>query len=335
MKTKKLSFVIVLSFLVMLGCSDDGPRLGSIDDLSPYAKQFLTMRNSSFSNYAAESNGIMNNSFRSLMQSLSINGRLKGDTTETDTTLYPNPWEWTSCAVVTEIQNDDGSVTNIRDYGDGCEEGYPGFYYWIHGKITSTSKYRMEEEGPVVRYDYMYKGSYDNYGGRYVMYNGDTAEWANDGDYDYNGKAEYNTETQTFIGEYNHKGDSKYSYNGEESSYKSEGHTKYTVDGWITDIFEYEYSFADYFYSSKVTEPLVFDYSCNNSGDGTVDWENYIWLNVSGKEVVHYRQDGQEGSFVIDYGDGECDNIIWITENGVTVKVDLGHWVWFCGTTTE
>jgi len=44
---------------------------------------------------------------------------------------------------------------------------------------------------------------------------------------------------------------------------------------------------------------------------------------VSGKERISYRQGDKEGSFIIDYGDGECDNVIVIIENGKRIKVDL------------
>ena len=49
-----------------------------------------------------------------------------------------------------------------------------------------------------------------------------------------------------------------------------------------------------------------------------------FWLTyVSGHEVIQYRQDGQEGSFEIDYGIGECDNRITIIENGKVISIDL------------
>ena len=50
-------------------------------------------------------------------------------------------------------------------------------------------------------------------------------------------------------------------------------------------------------------------------------WSTY----VSGHEVIHYRQDGVEGTFEIDYGNGECDNRITILENGKIIFVDLGR----------
>jgi hypothetical protein len=335
MKKNKTSVLVVLTLVAILGCNDDGPKIGTIEDLSSQAQQFLSMRNGTLSSYSAESSSMMNNSFQSLMQGVRAGGRLKGDSTEIDTTLYPNPWEWQTCAVVTETRNDDGSITNIRDYGDGCEEGYPGSEYWIHGKITNIWRHVMEEAGPVMSYEYSSVNTYENYGGRYT-WSGDTSEWLNDGHYSFDGAAQYNTATETFTGEFSHDGEYLYAYNGYESIYKSSGHTVYTVDGWTTDKNDYEYAYDNNSFSARVTKPLVFKYSCNrNEANAFVARENYVWVNVSGIEEVNYSHDGVAGNFVINYGDGECDNIIWITENGKTVSVDLGELSWFCGTTAS
>jgi hypothetical protein len=44
---------------------------------------------------------------------------------------------------------------------------------------------------------------------------------------------------------------------------------------------------------------------------------------VSGRELIRYKQDGEEGSFIIDYGDGSCDSKITIIENNISVPLDL------------
>jgi hypothetical protein len=331
MKAKKISLSLIsLLLIAAFACNDDGPEVGTIDDLSPYVQQFLSMRNGSYSSYAAESNSMMNNSYDGLMQNLRANGRIKDDTVKNDSTLNPEPWpDWQTCAEVTSTENEDGSTTIVTDYGDGCEEGYPGYRYFMHGKWTSTRKYFFDDGHPVASYSYKDRSSYENYGGRYVWGN-DTTEWSMEGFYNYEGAAQYNQETQVFTGEFSGNGESVYNYDGVESTYKSKSHSVYTEEGSVTDVSEYEYRYGNYFYSSVATKPLIYKYSCNRR-DG-IDNDNYIWINVSGVEVVQYEQDGVSGSFTIDYGDGECDNIIRVTENGVTVEVDLGHWVWFCGT---
>jgi hypothetical protein len=48
-------------------------------------------------------------------------------------------------------------------------------------------------------------------------------------------------------------------------------------------------------------------------------WPSY----VSGREMVEYDRDGKAGKFEIDYGDGECDFIIFIYENGKVFRIDM------------
>ncbi len=174
--------------------------------------------------------------------------------------------------------------------------------------------------------------SSENYGGRYV-WDGDTTVWSTDGSFNYEGASQYNLETQVFTGEFSSSGESVYNYNGTENTYKSKAHSVYTEEGSVTDVSEYEYRYGNYFYSSVATKPLIYKYSCNRRElQLSVTMIRICGSMFQGIEVVQYEQDGVSGSFTIDYGNGECDNIIRITENGVTVEVDLGHWVWFCGT---
>jgi hypothetical protein len=49
-------------------------------------------------------------------------------------------------------------------------------------------------------------------------------------------------------------------------------------------------------------------------------WNYYM---ISGKEKVTYTTNGQSGEFIIDYGNGEIDNIATITENGISFKIDI------------
>lgn len=331
MNVKRISLSIISLFLIAaFACNDDGPKHGTIDDLSPYVQQFLAMRNGSYRNFSAESNTLMNNSYNSLMQNMHANGRIKDDTVKNDSTLNPLPGPWQTCAVVTTTENEDGSTTIVTDYGDGCEEGWPGYYSWIHGKWTTTQKFIFNDGHPVVSYSYKYNGSYENYGGRHIWAN-DTTEWSIEGFYDYEGNSQYNQESELFTGEFRGNGESIYTYDGVESIYKSKSHSVYTVDGSVTDVNEYEYRNGNYFYSSVLTKPLIFKNSCNRRNSPFRENDTYVWVSVSGVEVVQYKQDGEAGTFTIDYGNGECDNIIRITENGVTVEVDLGEW-WFCGT---
>lgn len=76
-------------------------------------------------------------------------------------------------------------------------------------------------------------------------------------------------------------------------------------------------------YESSVETPLVMDFNC--------DWEeSYIF--VSGLETGSYSyvDDAGEtitGIYSVDYGDGTCDNLITVTEDGESEVIDLSE-VW-------
>jgi hypothetical protein len=114
-----------------------------------------------------------------------------------------------------------------------------------------------------------------------------------------------------------------YEFGDKEYEYKSTGNSSYDEKGWLVPQNDYEYKEGDDFYSSKVTKALFSDYTCNSEQSSLIATD-YIWVPVSGREKINYKREGKEGSFEIDYGNGECDNIIYIIENGKRIKVDLG-----------
>jgi hypothetical protein len=50
-----------------------------------------------------------------------------------------------------------------------------------------------------------------------------------------------------------------------------------------------------------------------------------IWIPVSGIESVSSKENDQSYSFTINYGDGTCDNLATVTENGKTAVVDFSQ----------
>jgi hypothetical protein len=144
----------------------------------------------------------------------------------------------------------------------------------------------------------------------------------------------YDTEQQKFSGAYSYNDTSIYVYGGTHYQYKSKGKSNYDELGWVVEENDYEYGDGTDYYRSSVVEPLVSNSSCNVFREGELVISTYVWVAVSGREVVQYKQGDKEGTFEIDYGNGECDNIIYITENGIRVKVDLGSG-WMCGDAKE
>jgi hypothetical protein len=67
-------------------------------------------------------------------------------------------------------------------------------------------------------------------------------------------------------------------------------------------------------YSTVITETLVFKRRCRFDG-------SKVFIPVSGIKEV--KRDGQ--LFVVDFGDGTCDNIISVTQGDNTVVIDLSR----------
>jgi len=326
MRIKNLLWSALLGVLIA-GCDDNDPSKSSLDELSPQVREFLTMRISSSNSLRMSGDAAVNESYQNLMSDVrAINGgRIAGDSAavEPDTIIYDDPFQ--SCAVVTYTENEDGSITYVYDYGDGCEEGWNSYKYFMHGKYSYTQKYISSQEGSLFKYDYEYAYEYDNYGGQSYY---DTIGWYTDGYMNGTGSSQYDTASHKFSGNYTYDGIMEYGYGVEQKQrYSSKGKSHYDEREAVTLENDYEYGNDENYYSSKVTRPLVSDYTCNQ-GDFL---ERYIWTYVSGREVVHYKQDGEEGSFEVDYGNGNCDNIIYIIENGERTEVDLGDAVFYCG----
>jgi hypothetical protein len=64
-----------------------------------------------------------------------------------------------------------------------------------------------------------------------------------------------------------------------------------------------------------VSEPLITDYKCTES-----------WVPVSGIETITTTQnDGTSQEYSLNYGNGTCDNLAELTENGQTTTIDFGQ----------
>jgi hypothetical protein len=99
--------------------------------------------------------------------------------------------------------------------------------------------------------------------------------------------------------------------------------THYTSDySNVWDSISYKVLEGDYYYSSEadgyeyhyqVTEPLFTDYKCPDT-----------WVPVSGIEIISTTEKGETQEYSLDYGDGTCDNLAALTQNGETSVVDFG-----------
>jgi hypothetical protein len=328
-RTRHLAWITVAA-LAISSCHENTPE-ASVDELSSFAKEYVGMHfgNSNYNSASLNSapGNIANESFNRLMNSAAIAGGRQGE--DKDTTIYEDPWVWQSCAIVTVSENEDKSTTTAYDYGDGCFEGYDAWKYWTYGKYSYTNRYSSEKNGSIYTDDYLYKYISDGYGGTY-FYPEDTVNWNSNGYSNYEGASIYDEENQTYEGHYSYEHNTSYSWN--DHSYRSNGHGLTTYDDKEHVIEERDEVYNesnDYYYRSTVLTPLIMRWDCYST------WaQNYLTTNsdvafcwfpvyVSGRELIRYKQDGVEGSFIIDYGDGSCDSKITIIENNTSVALDL------------
>ncbi|MFN3839533.1 MAG: hypothetical protein ACK4RF_02400 [Cyclobacteriaceae bacterium] len=311
----KKSFAIIMaaSLALVFSCSDN--ETAGIEQLSDYAKSFLSLRIGSRDALASSTNGAINRSFQNLNAFAFSGGRKKDGPNQGDTTIV-DPWPWQSCAEITEFDSEDGSHTIIYDYGEGCEEGWGEYTWMMFGKFTETYRYLFTQDGSLFNDDYFYQVEYDNYGGKYF----DDIEWRLNGSSRYEGTSAYDTVKNTFSGMFNYDSETEYSYGDVQYAYEASGESTYNEKQYEMKSGGYRYSEGDDFYQAEVLKPLVYKYTCFNSPlfEGLL-----LMTYVSGQERISYKQGDKQGSFVIDYGNGECDNVIIIIEDGKRIRIDL------------
>jgi hypothetical protein len=224
-------------------------------------------------------------------------------------------WDYVTCATVTEYNNPDGTHTTSYDYGDGCDE-YGALY---KGKIT----YIWRNEGNNYYSKVIYE-SYYSYGVKmngmseysftsdgYSSFSTGDKEISNDSTvtvspvlFNWSGSSTGHEEltmvtddgaSYYYLSDYSNKWDSA-SYTVLEGAYYCKNES---------DEFNSEYDYT-------VTKPLVTRYTCVNS-----------WVPVSGVEIISNKENDNTSSYSVDYGNGDCDNLALLTENGKTSVVDF------------
>lgn len=314
-----------LSALFLTACTDNDPvAFSDLSEMSTEAKGFFGMRGNSAKSMEATGNSMINQSFNTTMKSLGGGTGVSTGGFASDSVIISDPLPWVSCAKTTQTENPDGSTTYTTDYGDGCLEGYGDWQYLMFGKFSYVWKYNETRQGTVVGYTYYSRSRTENYGGEYY-YNGDTVKWLSNGRSTYSGTSKYDTAKQIFSGSYSYSDTSDYTYGGLKYFYKSSGKTTYDNKKTVTNANSYEYRTQNEFYRSTVLSPLVSDYSCMSIMPNVRAESRMMWWPsyVSGRERIEYERDGKSGQFEIDYGDGECDFIVFIYENGKVFRVDL------------
>ena len=313
-------------------------------------EETLDVRNSFVSNSNAALSQLRNLGFSGPMGA--FYGRTFGQqarTTETPSSMMharvsDDDSEINYCYTETWQDDGNGNYRYVIDFGDGCD--FYGSY--MYGK--------MEEIGSYTDSSYASSVTYTQFGG---SHDDEDAEWWIDGTSTYSGiwidnydeapedsttydsadiwddyyyyesTYEYTADiTQTYIAFVGAEDDSVST--GEEIyivDYVAEGSeemndTGYTVLSRTTAVS----ANTGESYTSNVDAPLFMDYGC---------YEEEVWVFVSGVESGTYSYEGETGEWSINYGDGTCDNIVTVTENGESEEVDLGEeweaWEEDCG----
>jgi hypothetical protein len=338
MNLLKSALLSAIAACAIASCESDSPE-NDVSQLSENARRYLSLKLGSAANAnsleagPARGNPI-NESYQRIYSNMSASGRMKEDTVtvKEDSVVYTDPW--VSCAQITTTENSDGSVTTVIDYGDGCEEGIDPWKYFMHGRYEYTYKNSYTEDGATYRDSYEYDSKSVNYGGRYT-YENETTEWLSNGESSYEGSSEYNSVTNEYSGEYQYTANENYSWAG--ITYKNEGFARTTYSNLQSVIEESDLKYTtgeDYYHNTALT-PLVTRFDCRTGvyGDAEAGYDNggvandsymcYYIPYTSGVELIRYKQGDEEGSFQIDYGNGECDMEITIIENGTRTKIDL------------
>jgi hypothetical protein len=320
----KIIFLGVILLIVFISCNKDKTPTPKQNDVVDRYLEFQT-KMSAFNGSIGQMSNFMNVIGASQLHKNSM--KLKSITRDSiytdsipcDTTGYWNYW---TCAKVTEFVNEDGTNTTIYDYGDGCDE----FGYMTKGKIT----YIWSN----IENNYYSKVLYENYYCYGMEMNGFSEySFTSDGNsyfrYDSTGFLDDSSTTPNIV--YNWSGSCSGKENitmkydsGEKYAYTSNYSNKWENSTYT--ILEGEYTYTSdpdgYNYHYLVTTPLVYNYDCPNT-----------WVAVSGVETIHYNDLTKTYDFIIDYGNGSCDNLATITENGETSTIDFGELlIYYCGT---
>jgi hypothetical protein len=305
----RINIIAAMAIIAMVGvssCKKDEVANQALND--EVLKRYMAVKSTMGS--FQERNGSANLQALGLGIIFNMNNRFKsaGDSAVADTVVTDSAfWDNYTCAEVIDSIDENGNNYFIYDYGiEGCD--FLGSL--IKGKIT----YIWSQQNEI----YTSKVIYDNYSGYGLTMNG-FSEYT------------YTVDNMTFLPEdsasINWSGSSSCTENiemvtAEGETYSYTGNYSSEWDNNSYTVHEGEYSYKNltqgYEYTYKVSKDLYYNYTCS---------ETYV--PVSGIEEIIQKENNTTTSFVTDYGNGTCDNLATISENGTSYLVDFGE-QWFC-----
>jgi len=203
---------------------------------------------------------------------------------------------------------EDGSFEYLLDFGDGCE--YFGDFFV--GKIIESGNFKEDTFYGQTEYDnfgsnsFMIDGVYA-YEGRYEGLELDTLE------------SEFGGEDFTIRFSYEYEFDETYEEEDGQVFIESDGSglEETTIDGYTILAQETNYSYnSGEEFTTVIITPLFTDFTCS---------EGDVFSPVSGVEEGTVSIGEIVEEYSIDYGEGECDNIIVVTQDGKPFTIDLAE----------
>jgi len=202
---------------------------------------------------------------------------------------------WDSCALVTITENPNGTFTVVLDFGEGCEENgkFIRGVVAFTGSETDTSGYFQIAFSDFAEHDINAEEEEDLF----------TVTGVYKGGWIVNPNPEFDY-AEAFEGafEVNYESGAQLTLAGEGELAGNENGivvTKHNVLGSDSQ---------GNTFGAAVVKPLVFDFNCE-----------IAYIYVTGTEVYQYN--GEAAS--VDYGNGACDNILTIQQEGLIIIVDL------------
>ena len=211
--------------------------------------------------------------------------------------------DWETCANFAIIGNQDGTFTVVLDFGeDGCvEDGnlIKGVVAFTGSETENSGEFKVAfenfSETPV---DQEIENPFSING----FYEGSYSKDSIPNDSIYESYMDRYTEIFSESFEINYD-------DGFQEKFVAEGEVASNDNGFVVHKQNFHGSNSDGdTFTGVVVNPLVFDYSCEG-----------VYIYTEGTEAYEFNGEGA----IVDYGEGECDNVVTIGQEGITVIIDL------------
>lgn len=202
---------------------------------------------------------------------------------------------WDTCALVTIAENTDGTWTLILNFGEGCVDGEK----FIKGVVAFTGS-ETDTSG-------VFRIAFDKFS-EHLVNQGEEKDPATLSGF-YNGIWAINPTDVFSYGEGFETALEVNFKSGTKINLAAKGELAGNQTGFVVNKYDFVASnSAQDVLSGTVVHPLLFNFTCENTRIFTQGTEAF---QVNGEGVV------------VDYGQGVCDNILTIAQDGITITVDL------------